>query len=543
MTRIYRIAGLFLLTAMISIIVQGIQLAETSDVSQIDTWNPAASMTTGAGEGGGNLQVVQITNQTGEHYLPRISGNWIIWEGFENYRDEGGLYLYDIANGSEKRILDTFAFISSPEISGNWIGWVENRSDSSGNYLPCVCVYNILNGTTIQLTEYPAMPMQTSESLGLSADRISTLDLSGDVIVWHDRRDGNMDIFYSNLSSGEDQIKLSSSPADDTCPSISGDLVVWSEQYETEGYSIILYNLTSGKQKRITDAPVMCRNQRISGGNVVWSQWRERGTDYDICCYNLSSGNTTWITNEPILQLWPRISGDVIVWPDDRGGADGDIYAYDLSTQTELPVTDDSVDQNWADVDGNNIVWSDNRTGNSEIFLCSLANASDNESRDESDNESRMYTVQLSSIPGGADIYVDDEPQGCTPATLSFDQPGDYQIELVKRGFRPYLATLDVSTSMTYVVNLEREVAGPPAGRDSLITITVDSVPRGANVSIDEKIHGTTLFEEVGLPPSDYLINVTLEGYQPNSTTLSPSGPTNAINVTLIPQTGEADGD
>ena len=131
MTKICRIAGLFLLIAAISMIAQGIQPGSTGNVSSVDGWNPAFSMATQTGDNISNLQVVQVTNQTGEQVSPRISGNWIVWIGFENESDGGGLYLYDIAHRSEKRILDCSPFWTFPEISDNWIGWVENQTTPS----------------------------------------------------------------------------------------------------------------------------------------------------------------------------------------------------------------------------------------------------------------------------------------------------------------------------------------------------------------------------------------------------------------------------
>ncbi len=527
-TKICRIAGSFLLIAMISVIVQGTQPGETGYGSQIDGRSLALRVDPGTGESISNLQVVQVTNSTLDQFQPRISGNRILW--VEDELDGTmSLYLYDITNRSGEIILDRFSCLTVPEMSGNWIGWVENRSDSSGNYFPCICVYDILNGTTTQVTRYPAMPMQTSRSKYLTLEQTSTLDISGDMIVWHDNRRGNMDIYCYNLSSmgkpSADRL-LSSSPADETCPSISGDRVIWAEQYEMEGYIIYLYNLTSGDLKRVTERPAMRRNQVISGDHIVWSQWRD--TDYDICCYDIVSGNTTWITDEPRHQLWPEISGDVIAWSDYRRGLDGEIYAYDLSTQTETLVTNASTGSIWADVDSNNIVWSDNRTGNFDIYLCSLEN--------RSDAVSQMYTVHLDSVPEGADVYANNESWGRTPTTLYFDRPGSCPIELVKKGFRPYLTTLNVSTSMTYVVILEQEVPGRPAGIDILIDVTIDSVPRGANVSIGDVPYGTTLITVADLPASEYQVEVSLEGYQSNNTTVRPSGSINEVNLTLIPE-------
>lgn len=529
-TRIYRIVGLFLFMAMISIIVQGSPTGETGDISPISSRDPASSTEPGTGENSNGLQITQVTDHTGDQYFPRVSDNWIVW--IEN-ESEGtmGLYLYDIANRSERRIVDCSSFHTIPVISGNWIGWVEARNDSSGQHLPCVCVYSISDDTTIQVTRYPAMPSQTSVSQSSMFDLISTLDISGNGIVWHDRRNGNMDIYYANLTSGEEH-QITSSPADQTSPSISGDLIVWAEKIEGGYDNIHLYNLTSGDLKRITRDPAIRTDQVVSGEHVVWAQ--VRADDYDICCYNISSGNTTWITSELADQRWPKISGDLIVWSDNRSGGGTDVYTYDLSAQTETQVTNDSIDQLGADIDGSSIVWMENRTGHYAVTLCSQENVSN--------AKPRIYAVRLNSIPQGADIYVNREAQGRTPSTLYFDQPGSRSIEFVKKGFKPYATTLNVTDSMDYVVNLQHEGTtsrGPlPL---ILMTITVDSVPRGANVSIDGAYLGDTLFNMDGLPVRDYTLEVTHEGYQPNSTTVNSSEP---VNVTLIPQeTDETDGD
>ncbi len=526
-TKICRIAGWFLLIAMFSITAQGMQPGEIDNISRFSSQNPASSMAPATGGNVSSLQVVQVTNRSSTEWFPYISGNWIVWTENERLEDlTTTIHLYDIANGSEKQILNSSQYLTLPEISGNWIGWVEYQRNSSGDYHPCVRAYNILSNTTVQVTTYPAMPLQSSLSEYTMSDMISGLGISDGRIVWHDKRSGNLDIYIYNLSSGEGGQRLSFSPDDQASPSISGDLVVWEEENGRE-YDIFLYNLTSKDLKRITHSYAVRENPRISGDHVVWAE--VRNGNYDVCCYNVSSGNTTWITDEPVQQIWPRISGDIVVWTDNRTGDDYEVYAYDLSAQTEIQVTNDRVDQIWADVDSNNIVWMDNRRGNHDIFMCSLGNASS--------TGSQMFAVRLNSIPEGADIYLDKEPQGSTPSMLYFDQPGNHHIRLVKNGFKPYTATLDISASMTYVVNLEREVVGSRgAPLTPVMRITVDSVPRGANVSIDGIPRGTTLFMVDGLPLRNYVVNVTLDGYETNSTIVNSEEP---VNVTLISQVAD----
>lgn len=50
-------------------------------------------------------------------------------------------------------------------------------------------------------------------------------------------------------------------------------------------------------------------------------------------------------------------------------------------------------------------------------------------------------TLEVSSSPAGAQVIVNGQPLGVTPATVSFRHHGLYRVELRRSGFRPLVAS------------------------------------------------------------------------------------------------------
>ena len=53
--------------------------------------------------------------------------------------------------------------------------------------------------------------------------------ISGDIVVWMDSRNGNLDIYGYNLSTGE-EFAICTDPGPQLMPAISGDIVVWADK-------------------------------------------------------------------------------------------------------------------------------------------------------------------------------------------------------------------------------------------------------------------------------------------------------------------------
>ena len=127
-------------------------------------------------------------------------------------------------------------------------------------------------------------PNATPQRVSKAASLQFSPSISGDRVVWQDKRNGNWDIYLANLSTGE-ETPICTDPSKQAHPVISGDVVVWTD---------------------------------------------ERNGDPDIYCYDLSNRTERAICVQPQTQYNPDVDGDVVVWEDYRQGYEtaGDIYAY-----------------------------------------------------------------------------------------------------------------------------------------------------------------------------------------------------------------------
>ncbi|MHC4974267.1 MAG: FIMAH domain-containing protein [Planctomycetota bacterium] len=193
-------------------------------------------------------------------------------------------------------------------------------------------------------------------------------DVSGDRIVWVDRRNGAYDDIYSYVVSTGIETRITPhASVRRTSPAISGDKVVWVEGFRNE--TIRLFDFATNTTRTIASGAYHI-GPRISGDRVVWADYR--ALQYDVYVYDLTTDVETRITDEAADQVWPDICGDRVVWHDARNGRP-DIYLCDLSTGVETRITDDPNYNQWYPrISGDRIVWQDARNGWS-LYMHDLA--------------------------------------------------------------------------------------------------------------------------------------------------------------------------
>jgi formylglycine-generating enzyme required for sulfatase activity len=117
----------------------------------------------------------------------------------------------------------------------------------------------------------------------------------------------------------------------------------------------------------------------------------------------------------------------------------------------------------------------------------------------------RWADVSMSSDPSGAAIFVGDNMVGRTPATVELIE-GTHQISIVTEGYKAWdgavVATANVAQDLP-TVKLE------PANAKLL----VNSVPRGANVTVDGRYRGPSPITLSLAPDVNYQIGLSKAGY------------------------------
>ena len=343
---------------------------------------------------------VQITTNASQQNDPAIYNDTIVWtdgrnvnitEDVENMSLQDifdaniDIYMYNLSTGEEMQLSGNGSAQMAPAIYGDIVVW-EDYSNAS---LPAdgTDIDNITLDDWLQFDVNIHMYNMSSGESRMMVDNLSWQGdpaIYGELVVWHDLRNGNFDIYAYNLSS-EEEIRITGNESDQIYPAVYDDRIVW-EDSRNGNSDIYMYNLSRGEGMRITNNTSDQVSPAIYGDVIVWEDHTNVNLsdmdnitledftqlDINIHMYNLSTGEETRITSNASAQINPAIHGDRIVWEDLRNGT-GDIRMYDLSTGEEKLITEDSFWQEAPDIYEDRIVWTDYRNGNKDIYVFDLS--------------------------------------------------------------------------------------------------------------------------------------------------------------------------
>ncbi len=129
-------------------------------------------------------------------------------------------------------------------------------------------------------------------------------------------------------------------------------------------------------------------------------------------------------------------------------------------------------------------------------------------------------TLLIQTTPGGAEVYVDDEPRGKTSTEgrlkLSQLQSGSRRVRIVLEGYRDYERTVELTAGQTAEFTARLETLAPkPAPPPTLL---IQTTPGGAQVYVDDEPLGKTSMEGrlklSQLQPGSRRVRIALEGYR-----------------------------
>ena len=132
-------------------------------------------------------------------------------------------------------------------------------------------------------------------------------------------------------------------------------------------------------------------------------------------------------------------------------------------------------------------------------------------------------SVSISSIPAGADIYIDGRYMAYTPATIPGLEPGTHTIRLQKAGYDEFLTTVRIVAGQTIPLSVPMASLPPTVG-----SIEVTSVPTGATIYLDGTYMGQTqpndYFDITSLVQGTHTITLRLADYQDYTHTVFVTG-------------------
>ncbi|MDG1814354.1 MAG: PEGA domain-containing protein [Porticoccaceae bacterium] len=139
--------------------------------------------------------------------------------------------------------------------------------------------------------------------------------------------------------------------------------------------------------------------------------------------------------------------------------------------------------------------------------------------------------MQFTTIPAGAELYIDERLIGQTPVTAEVLETGS-QLKVTLAGYKTYTQQVSVKAGTS--------AQQPPI---ALIvadgTLQIDSSPSSASVTINNKFLGTTPLEVALAPFTQHRVELFLEGYLKASqlTQVQPEK-TSKLAINLVPNIG-----
>jgi len=137
-------------------------------------------------------------------------------------------------------------------------------------------------------------------------------------------------------------------------------------------------------------------------------------------------------------------------------------------------------------------------------------------------------TLQLTSSPTGAEIYLDNQYRGTTPGTIAGVEPGSHSLEVRSKGYKSWKSVVTVSSgtsnyfaSLTAQPGSEPEKEIIPAATAEPIAVTVlvsrDRIIVGDSVTFSGIATGTSSVGLTIFGPGIYTNGVVLESVKPDS--------------------------
>jgi beta propeller repeat protein len=267
-----------------------------------------------------------VSKNPSRQRYPDISKSYVVWE------DSGAIFFKNLKDPNSEQLISAG---TSPAISGNTVVWREKRVIV--NPVDGIFMWDPVNGKRVVY----ANPDPNTN--------LSSLDISGNKVVWQEYANGNWDIWMWDPIDGVKVI--CNNPAQQRNPSISGNVVVWEDNRGAHGnWDIYMWDPVNGEISVCTNLapqynPVVFVDIIVK---IVWEDYRndighipEMPGNPDIYMWDPVNGERAVCTN-PVRppyflppQSCPDISGNYIVWQDSRKNLwDEDIYMAKIPEKT-----------------------------------------------------------------------------------------------------------------------------------------------------------------------------------------------------------------
>jgi beta propeller repeat protein len=233
----------------------------------------------------GQLTPVSVGQGGNSGHGANIHGDRIVWS---EWAGGSSVWAYDISTGASTEVV---ASGGNPDVWGDLVAWETNH---------VISVKNVVNGAVSQVpgtwltasrANLPAIwgdnVVWTGDStisgynLALNKSiEVSTpgcadwppLDIHGNIVVWRDTRNGNLDIYGADITDLDNIIEfpVCTNPFEQGGPHVFGNVVVWTD-YRNGDQDIYGFDLLTQTEFPIATGPGNQFSASIYEDTVVWS--------------------------------------------------------------------------------------------------------------------------------------------------------------------------------------------------------------------------------------------------------------------------------
>jgi len=125
-------------------------------------------------------------------------------------------------------------------------------------------------------------------------------------------------------------------------------------------------------------------------------------------------------------------------------------------------------------------------------------------------------SIAITSIPSGAEVYIDGGQRGIAPAIFPEILPGNHQVTISSKGYNDWSHIVSVGSGQMAAINAELQATQEITG---LLAVITD--PPGADIFIDGDFKGVSPVTISGLSAGPHTVLLTLQEYVNTSSNIS----------------------